>query len=262
MNKINTILFASFITFLRFICIATFASCFFTIDSQAQELAEESIEIETISLGTLNAARGGIDLFVEISTVDENHHMNGSFEAKIVYPDGAEGVARYPFGIRESEVNYYWGHLILETDLDDPGEYRLQPGEYHIELAVEAEEGDLFLHNRATFVYPEEEINNRLDRVDPEQVEFHHEDGTASVEWEAVEGAESYLVLMSDGGDTRRAVTGENRITFDGITNPQRMLITAYSAPLNQDYEGDYTAPPVTVQENEVVHRSSQLINL
>ncbi len=233
-----------------------------TQESVAQELVEEGIEIKSISLGTHNPQ--GISILAEIEAVDEHHHFGRNFEALITYPDGTEAVAFLPFGIRDSLKSYYWGNLFNRLDLDDPGEYRLQPGEYGIEIAVDADEDDLTLHAETSFIFPEEEVGNRLDRVDSESVELDHAGDIATITWEAVEGAITYLVQIGQrGADIRYAVTTEPEVVFEDVTDPLRVMISAYTAEINENYEGDgnmggYTAPPVIIRE--VHHTSSQLV--
>lgn len=244
--------------------ITSLFTCFYANSSysQDQEMKEGELEIKSLGIGSADMGHEyGVSFYSKVAPKDDSYFIDETFDAKIVFPDGSEEAFSGPIR-HDSDIESFYVFQTLE-------EVDLKPGDYDIRVATGIDGEDFVIEGSTSLSVSESEAETTFDQVSEESIEYEHDNANEKfhVNWDEIDEAKAYRVVASHGsgpGARRfRALVSDNEATIEDVDiEIQTIQIHAYSAPPNDDYQGDRFIGPVELEGNEVLHRSRKHIRL
>lgn len=241
--------------------------------AHGQELIEDGIDIESVSIGTFQGVQAGgtlsegqamgMNIYISVEPKDDAHGLGRPLQMLLRAPDGTEERIRQNF-VGEGLSKVWISKSLHEGFSESPDEaFAPVSGTYEMTVAIDAEDEEFGLTTETTFELSEEEVHARLEPVPVGGVDYDVSGEEVALEWEGVEGATSYhVILRTDDNRTHQDVTSNTEHTFHDVNaDPERVSIDAYSAPPSGNFQGEIDTPPVNLQEGQVLHRSRTTVD-
>jgi len=234
---------------------------------QADEVIEGGLDITALSVGTLvqNNSRGkskGKLVYINAEVTDEQYFLDRWINGDLRYPNGTE--RNIGERIREDRTKQVWNlEMIADNpqDSDDINTTKVPAaGAYHFDAEALVEDEDFRIQGDATFELAEHEAGNFLAMIHDDDVHLELTENGLEMEWPDLDGAQSYhvSVRLDDPQMQTQFVTGENHYTYAEAEseNIQTLIIRAFSAPPNHEYDGERTTLPIRPEAGEPIHAS------
>ena len=234
------------------------------------ELKEDALDISSVSVGTYvrNSQDAGMTkgthLYVDAEASEGHSPFRMPLSVDVELPDGSE--VRIAETFRDEDLTRVWSSEELSGDMpDNPEETDRskvpEPGTYTFYAEVRIQDQDVVLNGRSTFELTGEMAEDFLDPIPEESVNYTMTDNGMEVKWSDIEGARSYYVygLLEGRTQSFETVVSENKYLFEEAESEglERIVVTAFSAPQNENFDGGYDEPPVNLQEQESLHMSA-----
>ncbi len=235
---------------------------------QAEEVVEGGLEFRVLSVGTVvrnNAGRGeakGKFVYFDAAPAEDGYFLDRWINGDLEYPDGTD--RNLAERVREDNASSIWDiNLIIdvpnEAGESDAGKTP-EPGTYHFDAQAMVEDEDFRIQGEASFELSEDEAENFLPMIREEDVHLELTDNGLEMEWPDLDGAQSYHVSirLDDPRKETQFVTEDNHYTYAEAESDdiQTLIIRAFSAAPNHDYDGERTTRPFQAEPDEPIHAS------
>lgn len=234
----------------------------------AEEVVEDGLEFSVLSVGTLvqnNVNRGearGKLVYFDAQPADDGSFLDNWINGDLQLPDGStRNIAER---IREDNARSVWNLELISELPHEAGEMDTtkvpKAGTYGFDAEAMVEGEEFRIQGEASFELSEAEAENFLPIIRDDDVHVELTDDGLALEWPDLDGAQSYHVSIRLDNPRMQTqfVTGDNHYLYAEAESAeiQTLIIRAFSAPPNPDYDGERTTRAFHAEPGEAVHGS------